>query len=104
MIAKRGRVLGRLGRATVIALTWALLLAVIVPTSASAQTFKSLYSFTGGKDGGLPEGPLIWDEKGNLYGTAALPATEFCSSWTRRANSRCCTRLVGQMGGPLALP
>ena len=27
-----------------------------------------LYSFTGGADGGVPNGGLIWDAKGNLYG------------------------------------
>ncbi len=63
------QVVRQLGRAA-IALAWTLLLAGIVPASASAQTFQSLYSFTGGNDGGLPEGPLIWDGKGNLYGTA----------------------------------
>jgi uncharacterized repeat protein (TIGR03803 family) len=28
-----------------------------------------LYTFTGGADGGIPEGPLVRDEQGNLYGT-----------------------------------
>lgn len=37
--------------------------------SASAQTETILYSFTGGADGGTPEGGLILDGKGNLYGT-----------------------------------
>jgi uncharacterized repeat protein (TIGR03803 family) len=67
--AKR-RILVRFRRAPGIALSVALLLAIIVPISAWAQTFKSVYSFTGIKDGGLPEGPLIWDGNGNLYGTA----------------------------------
>ncbi len=31
-----------------------------------------LYSFTGGADGCSPRGSLVFDEKGNLYGTAAL--------------------------------
>ena len=30
----------------------------------------TLYSFTGGKDGGTPSADLIQDSSGNLYGTA----------------------------------
>lgn len=36
-----------------------------------AQTFKTLYSFTGQKDGGVPYAGLIADETGNLYGTTS---------------------------------
>ena len=36
---------------------------------AQAQTFTTLYSFTGGADGNLPEAGLIQDSSGNLYGT-----------------------------------
>lgn len=36
---------------------------------AQAQTFRVLYSFTGGTDGGGPRGDLIQDDAGNLYGT-----------------------------------
>jgi len=39
-----------------------------------AQSFKTLYSFTGGNDGVLPQGPLILDEQGNLYGEALYSA------------------------------
>ena len=35
-----------------------------------AQTYTVLYSFTGGADGALPEGKLIMDTAGNLYGTS----------------------------------
>jgi uncharacterized repeat protein (TIGR03803 family) len=35
------------------------------------QTFGTLYSFTGGSDGGLPDGALVRDGKGNLYGVTA---------------------------------
>jgi len=31
-----------------------------------------LYNFTGGTDGGEPNGPLLRDEAGNLYGTASI--------------------------------
>jgi uncharacterized repeat protein (TIGR03803 family) len=44
-------------------------LAVIIATGASAQTEKILHSFTGGSDGGFPLAGLIFDSKGNLYGT-----------------------------------
>jgi hypothetical protein len=37
--------------------------------AAQAQTFKILYSFTGGNDGGNPHGGLVLDAEGNLYGT-----------------------------------
>lgn len=31
-----------------------------------------LYNFTGGSDGGMPSGGLIFDQAGNLYGTTAI--------------------------------
>jgi uncharacterized repeat protein (TIGR03803 family) len=46
--------------------------AVLAPQSAHAQTYKVLYTFTLGKDGGVPEAGLIRDANGNLYGTTAL--------------------------------
>jgi uncharacterized repeat protein (TIGR03803 family) len=36
-----------------------------------AQTFTTLYSFTGQKDGGVPYAGLITDEAGDLYGTTS---------------------------------
>jgi uncharacterized repeat protein (TIGR03803 family) len=45
---------------------------VLVPAvAARAQTFKVLYNFTGGADGGYPYANLIQDAKGNLYGTTS---------------------------------
>ena len=38
-----------------------------------------LYSFTGLSDGGLPEGDLIFDRAGNLYGTASVGGSGSCS-------------------------
>jgi uncharacterized repeat protein (TIGR03803 family) len=35
-------------------------------------TFHILYSFTGGSDGGIPQGGLIMDASGNLYGTTSF--------------------------------
>ena len=52
--------------------TQAVLLLVVglsVLPSGSAQTFTVLYTFTGGTDGGFPNGGLIQDSAGNLYGT-----------------------------------
>lgn len=37
---------------------------------ATGATTTVLYSFTGGRDGRNPVGPLIFDNAGNLYGTA----------------------------------
>jgi uncharacterized repeat protein (TIGR03803 family) len=51
-----------------IALTLALSLAAIAALPAQARTFKTLYTFTGEKDGGTPTGPFAIDAKGNLYG------------------------------------
>jgi len=41
---------------------------MLVP-SAIAQTYKVLYSFTGGADGYQPHQGVIFDQQGNLYGT-----------------------------------
>src|SRR5277367_513611 len=45
---------------------------VVASQPAPAQTFKVLYRFTGGSDGGEPDSGLIADSDGNLYGTTAL--------------------------------
>lgn len=42
---------------------------VIIAASALSQTASTLYSFTGGADGGDPESQLMFDARGNLYGT-----------------------------------
>jgi uncharacterized repeat protein (TIGR03803 family) len=36
-----------------------------------ASTVTTLYSFTGGSDGGVPDGPLIMDQAGDLFGTTS---------------------------------
>jgi uncharacterized repeat protein (TIGR03803 family) len=51
-------------------------LGVLAPTliateSAHAQTFSTLYTFTGGSDGANPSAGLVRDAAGNLYGTTA---------------------------------
>ncbi|HEY6765295.1 MAG TPA: choice-of-anchor tandem repeat GloVer-containing protein [Candidatus Sulfotelmatobacter sp.] len=40
-------------------------------TCAGAQTFKVLYSFTGGTDGGGVWSGVVMDKQGNLYGTTS---------------------------------
>lgn len=44
-------------------------LPMIAAPAAQAQTYTVIHSFTGGADGGNPEGGLIMDAAGNLYGT-----------------------------------
>jgi uncharacterized repeat protein (TIGR03803 family) len=57
-----------INRLHVMAFMVALGLAALAP----AQTFTTLYNFTGGPDGGNPYAGLIQDPAGNLYGTAAI--------------------------------
>ena len=46
------------------------------PTSKRGRwTFTILYDFTGGKDGGLPDGNLMFGSDGSLYGTANVGGT-----------------------------
>jgi uncharacterized repeat protein (TIGR03803 family) len=54
-----------------LALAIMLVPALVATTTAEAQTFTLLYTFTGGADGGDPIGGLIMDAQGNLYGTTA---------------------------------
>jgi uncharacterized repeat protein (TIGR03803 family) len=56
-------------RAATVALPCAILLAIFAAPSARAQTFTTLYRFTGGTDGGYPTAELIRDATGNLYST-----------------------------------
>jgi uncharacterized repeat protein (TIGR03803 family) len=42
---------------------------VTLAIGSFAQTETILHSFTGGSDGGFPQAGLIFDSKGNLYGT-----------------------------------
>lgn len=48
---------------------------VILGSSASAVTYKTLYAFTGGVDGNQPMAGLVSDAAGNLYGTTYYGGT-----------------------------
>jgi uncharacterized repeat protein (TIGR03803 family) len=43
--------------------------------AAGAQTLTVLYSFTGNQDGSFPQAGLVFDKKGNLYGTTTAGGT-----------------------------
>jgi len=58
-------------RWTIAALTGMFVLAMIGVPSVGAQTYTVIHTFTGGGDGGGPEGGLTMDAAGNLYGTTA---------------------------------
>jgi uncharacterized repeat protein (TIGR03803 family) len=42
---------------------------VLTPSAWAQSKYKTLYKFSGGKDGKLPQASLIFDQAGNLYGT-----------------------------------
>lgn len=46
--------------------------------AAQAQTFTTLYNFTGNTDGGMPSAGLSMDRAGNLYGTASAGGNKSC--------------------------
>ena len=60
----------RLGQANgTLALVVMIAQVIVATQSAQAQTYKVLYSFTGGADGRTPIAGLVGDAAGNLYGT-----------------------------------
>lgn len=53
---------------------------LIRPTTRGGNwTEKVLYRFRGGSDGASPQGGLIFDQKGNLYGTTAYGGSNNCT-------------------------
>jgi uncharacterized repeat protein (TIGR03803 family) len=54
------------------------LITLVSVTDACASGFKVLYAFTGGTDGAYPQGGLIRDNSGNLYGTTRLGGDPNC--------------------------
>jgi uncharacterized repeat protein (TIGR03803 family) len=57
------------------------ILAIVSGTTqlAPAQTYKTVYRFTGGRDGAEPLAPVILDDAGNLYGTTTLGGDLKCN-------------------------
>lgn len=54
------------------ALLLATAIAALAPAAAQAWTESVLYTFKGGADGNFPNGGLVFDKAGNLYGTTVL--------------------------------
>lgn len=52
------------------------LLAAIVPL-AHAQTFTAIHQFNSQTDGAFPEGSVLRDSSGNIFGTTTLPGSVF---------------------------
>src|SRR5947208_10513485 len=77
----------RKSAAAIVSITAIVFVALAMP-SAQAQTYTVLYSFTGLKDGGVPDGRLL--------AGAATMAVGWCLSWIRRAKKPCCT--ISTMG------
>jgi len=48
------------------------MLAIMAPSNARAQTFTVLHTFTGAIDGATPYAGLTWDRGANFYGTASV--------------------------------
>jgi uncharacterized repeat protein (TIGR03803 family) len=65
---------------TTLAFAVMLVPAAVTTQSAQAQTFTVLYSFTGASDGALPEGALLRDSAGNLYGTTVQGGKRGCAA------------------------
>ena len=58
----------------------AFLVVLVLAALAQSQTFTTLYSFTGGSDGGWPEAGVVQDTAGNLYGTTEEGGNLNCSA------------------------
>jgi uncharacterized repeat protein (TIGR03803 family) len=71
----------RLSNTAGLCASFALCLVALTPfPSAHAQTFATLYSFTGGTDGSDPSGQLLLDASGNLFGPTSLGGDLSCNS------------------------
>ena len=49
-------------------------------STANGWSYSSMYDFTGGTDGSTPQGPLVMDAFGNVYGSAAAGGDRGCNS------------------------
>ncbi|MGA2021523.1 MAG: choice-of-anchor tandem repeat GloVer-containing protein [Candidatus Sulfotelmatobacter sp.] len=52
------------------------------PSPYGIWTESTIYSFTGGSDGGAPEGVMTLDAEGNLYGTTQVGGSGSCNCGT----------------------
>src|SRR5579863_418097 len=68
------------GKPTCVIFITLLLASAIVPTQAQAQQFKVLHTFHG-RDGASPEGVLVRDAAGNIYGTTIGGGTGKCNKF-----------------------
>ncbi len=55
------------------------LVVLVLAALAPAQTFTTLYNFTGGSDGWGPYAGVIQDSAGNLYGSTSLGGDSNCT-------------------------
>ena len=53
----------------------------LTPNPDGTWTQSVLYTFTGGKDGGVPAAPLTFDAAGNLYGKTAIGGGKGCPDY-----------------------
>lgn len=68
-------------KTAIISATLSILLAVAAALPARAQTYSVIHSFAGGStDGAVPNGDLIQDAAGNMYGTTEYGGTGFCGT------------------------
>lgn len=56
------------------------ILALLLPSQATAQTFTVIHNFTGGAGGATPYAGVLVDRTGKLYGTTAAGGGATCSS------------------------
>jgi uncharacterized repeat protein (TIGR03803 family) len=70
----------RARKATLVALA-VLLVVLTVVSTAPAQTFTVLHSFTNGNDGSVPLATLTLDAAGNLFGTASQGGVGTCDQF-----------------------
>jgi uncharacterized repeat protein (TIGR03803 family) len=49
-------------------------------STGNGWSYSPVYDFTGGSDGATPQGPLVMDASGNLYGSAAAGGDSNCNS------------------------
>jgi uncharacterized repeat protein (TIGR03803 family) len=61
-----------LGAASAALMIVVVALLILAPNAWAQSNYKRLHKFTGGKDGGRLDAPLIFDAAGNLYGTTAI--------------------------------